>query len=918
MNIFAGFNKGDCIESGSCEILSGSSLAGSPSSEIGEDSKKIFETAHSENQENTSNFKRTKIDNESNSNFRRQPIRRACKTKHQERQLDSNDFEDNAVLKASEKATKSTKLPVKKKNQRVHQQRSSPRIPPIEEDAKKSSGIRYDKKIIKQACQRLREGASVKSVAQELDVKREVVSGWRAYYIRIPMAERKKWNKKKYEQEKVLEACKLMKEGATTKFLAERYGLDKRLISSWRSRYAPETLKETRKIRHGESTILEACRELKEGGTVSSVAATMGIGYYTIQAWQRKCLIAKFQELTPEGTWEYIKYTKLEACNRLKQGETLEDVAEDLDIPRHILHKWKSENIVTITAQPKDGYKYDKQYILNVCNRLQQGETGLGIAKSLGIDCVTVYRWKSLYCRSQQPQPSDGPKHNKSTVLQACNLLKSGERAKDVAQKLKVNLSTVKSWKYKYLNEETPKTTPKYHSVSTVLSRARNSKCKESLLVAYKLLKQGHRLTSVARKLKVDIKTVWEWKRHYFLITEASRDSSNYDKKVIQQVHKSFKHGASTAIISKKFDIGGNTVNEWRCKYLEGVTSKFLESMNIDGNSSDVKLMSLPVVILSRDPTIDKLGQMRFVQPHFKTGRHVNRKIIQQGCKRLKEEGTSMKTVAKDLDGVRERRVARWRIQRVPKEERIQKHQYHEGGNKFCKLTIKGATTSFLAERYGVNKGTIAYWRHKYAPQTYLEDTRKSKYSERVKLQVCRELKKGTSQRSIALKMGIGRPSIKRWQVKYLTRRFEETSSKGSWEYNRYTKLEALLQIKQDVALETIAKELSLDINLVRKWKIDCAKTGQRRSNRLNSPKSEDHSFECKGKKVTRAFIPLRKVFIPRLVKLRFIKMIDEGVSIGKLSEELNVNELTLESWILNKDLLTKSNAANERKLSIL
>lgn len=168
--------------------------------------------------------------------------------------------------------------------------------------------------------------------------------------------------------------------------------------------------------------------------------------------------------------------------------------------------------------------------------------------------------------------------------------------------------------------------------------------------------------------------------------------------------------------------------------------------------------------------------------------------------------------------------------------------------------------------------------------------------------------------------MGLPFKTVKLWQRKYLSKKLTETTcERGSWKYDRFSKLVARHGIKRGVATEIIAEKVNLDVNLVSKWKNEWKKVQRQKMKRARCDfeipsRSSRHPRKrgvLKNPAKPRTFVPLRKVYIPNRMKLRFVKMIDGGVQIEKLSEELNVNQLTIKSWIFNRDLLTKSQAVN-------
>lgn len=853
------------------------------------------------------NLKKRKIDHQDDERSKQpkgkvnQLEESACNSQRHKEDLSSSSTKK--PTKCSDKTDKSKDpgIPQRKSSKKVSQTKSN-----VNQHIRVPGSIRYDRKVIDQACNRLREGASLETVAQEFGVTKDIVSKWRWYYI--PEDERKEMIRKTVKEklspildnETVLEACKLMKQGASTISLAKRFGVHRDTIFNWRKKFAPETVRNGRYFSPcSDETVLKVCKELKKGALKKTIASKMGIQRDTVRDWQQKYLLAKYQESTPEGTWEYDRYTKLEVCNRLRQGQLIETIAEELDLHISVVRKWKSENIVTIVAKPVDGPKHDRHFILNVCNRLQKGESESSIAKSLGISMGLVDSWKRMYCTSEEQQPTDGLKHSKDTILRAVTLLKSGEHVNDVARKLQISRPTISEWKAKYIRRKGRK----LNTFSTVLYLTRKFYCKRLVLKAYKLRKQGDSIISIARKLKIKRQLLGKWQWKYFQRKAVTEEDLNK----IQQMREHFTMGDRTIDISIKFGVEHRTVDLWRLKYLEEIASRFLDKMNSNGISKDVKLKSLPVVVLKEDQKIDELCRVM----NFRTRRFIDKQLIEQACKRLRD-GVSSRIIAEEF-GVLESRVAWWRYRILPEEKRRPKNKYRGIINEACKLIKQGATTTFLAKRYGVYPATVSSWRHKYAPETLRSMDFRSNEAIRT---VCRELKSGSSANSVALKMGLAFGKVIRYQKRYLTKVLRETTVEGSWEYDLYSKIEAFEQIRKGVAAEVIARNLGVNVNLVRKWRIDRAKIKRRRRLKFKFDVSEVEGHnsslsKCKSskeRKLAKIFVPLRKVYIPNRMKLKFVKMVQDGVPVEKLSKDLNVHELTINSWILNQNLLMKSN----------
>lgn len=141
----------------------------------------------------------------------------------------------------------------------------------------------------------------------------------------------------------------------------------------------------------------------------------------------------------------------------------------------------------------------------------------------------------------------------------------------------------------------------------------------------------------------------------------------------------------------------------------------------------------------------------------------------------------------------------------------------------------QGFTIRSVANRFGVNVTTIYYyWRDKVtsSDETLYQHSRKSayySYDVDTILRACKQLK-GESIKSVSKRMGICISTLNRWKWRYLKSKIQETTPEGNLEYNRFTKFQAYHRMKQGITAEAIAKELSIDVNFVRRWEMDCTK----------------------------------------------------------------------------------------------
>lgn len=358
-----------------------------------------------------------------------------------------------------------------------------------------------------------------------------------------------------------IECCYLYKQGTKIELLTERYGVQADAIRSWRRKYAPETLLARNNSKYDKNTILEACRKLKKGESIASVASKMGISTNTISRWKDMYFKVRVQKGESRSSCKYSEYTKLEALDRLHRGIESRVVAKDLKINVKLVLEWKDPNYsplkpVTLREEPVDQRKYDKNFIRKVCERILRGESGKKIARELGMSSSLLSKWRHKYCLDKKPEPTNGVKYNKSAILKACELLKQGVAIKDVAQELQVDHYAIRRWKRNYLGDSEIKMfSRKYHSIETVLRFAKNLRKHETstVLEAYKLMKKGNSSKDVANKLKLDCALVSKWRRDYFVTDHLPRSSKLKDVKV--QVCERLRQGDPVRKLSKEFGI---------------------------------------------------------------------------------------------------------------------------------------------------------------------------------------------------------------------------------------------------------------------------------------------------------------------------------------------------------------------------
>lgn len=302
---------------------------------------------------------------------------------------------------------------------------------------------RYDKKTIDEACRLLKEGVETATVAQKFGVGVKLVRGWRVQYI--PKEERVFRTSRAVSNEQFTEACDLIKQGASYSFLAARYGVKEYTIRKWRRKYVKESLNVSSSSKYDNDTVLKVCRLLRDGNSIDQVAATVGIAYKAVNMIQDRFLQAKLEESTPDGAWQYNRYTKLEACCKLKQGASIKSVAKELNIDKIVLHKWEEENYIEVKSEPEETVKPRR----NFQGIVKKSEPDVKIEILPKIEDGQPVKY---YVRNKV-EVEDGLRIKKETKLKACELLERGEKIIEVARKLKLNENTVGFWRRRYFTE---------------------------------------------------------------------------------------------------------------------------------------------------------------------------------------------------------------------------------------------------------------------------------------------------------------------------------------------------------------------------------------------------------------------------------------------------------------------------------
>lgn len=477
------------------------------------------------------------------------------------------------------------------------------------------------------ACERLKKGESASKIAKELGAHLGTVQKWYRDYVKKgkPVQSEKYKKSKMCSREQMLEACELLKQGHPTIFVAKKFGVARSTVQCWRHKYAPESWTDRRySWKFDSDKILRACDLLKKGYTVASVARKIGVSRGAVQQWRVKYLKEIEDTRESNTTGKYDKWTMLRACTRLRQGIAMNVVARELNVDERVLKKWASQNYLLKKSEViEDSRGFDRSIIRRVCERLQQGETPLVIGKKLGINRQTIYNWKERYLvgpRRELRDTRDGHKYKRQTVLEACKLLKQGVSTRNVAKRLNVNYGVIMKWRTRYVKGQ--KSEPTYQSLKAYLHLIKDTGKydKNTIIEACELLRQGTSTTNTSKKLNVPVDQVVLWRQRFLLgrkrvykpdnVTSRRRKKyERYKKATIFKVCKLLRQGAKIRPLSRQLGIGRKTIQRWYRKYVTEKSRKIPAKtwLKIGALVNDEKLMGNPVVVLTKDPKIDRL-----------------------------------------------------------------------------------------------------------------------------------------------------------------------------------------------------------------------------------------------------------------------------------------------------------------------
>lgn len=522
----------------------------------------------------------------------------------------------------------------------------------------------YSKEKITQVCELLKQGASMSKISREFGIHPVTIRKWKLKYIfrDFPLVP-----KLKKEQTR-MQVYEFLKQGHSIQSIAKQLGVGPETVDRWRYKLVPES-EGTFKINSDNTDnnkILEVCRKLIQDYSMTAVSKITGIPYKRVITWNYKYLSERQDET--EGRWS--GYIMLEACQQLQRGISADIVAKELNVSVNLVRKWETENAVILRTEPQGGRKYDKEFIRNVCEQLQQGKTVKSIAGELNVHPHSVRGWKERYCTGKVPEPKDGMKYKKETILEACKLLKKGKSLTNVARKLKIDFRMVHSWRVKYLeNRAFGPESNNYFQFNRKIPKCDKKMIREGC----KLLKKGYSAEKVGRILKVSGTTVRNWSRKSIRKeNEQPKPRRKFDIRIVRQVCKRLQRGEKIGDLSHEFKVDKQTIYKWKhnSHVVDSKIKEFLRTEKIRKKGiDDVKLKSKCSVVLLRNSKIDELGRKvasdfsaKNHQPAKKShsGRtkvfvpfrkvHISNMVKLQLVKMIEDDGVSIATLSKELN----------------------------------------------------------------------------------------------------------------------------------------------------------------------------------------------------------------------------------------------------------------------------
>lgn len=214
---------------------------------------------------------------------------------------------------------------------------------------------------------------------------------------------------------------------------------------------------------------------------------------------------------------------------------------------------------------------------------------------------------------------------------------------------------------------------------------------------------------------------------------------------------------------------------------------------------------------------------------------------------------------------------------------------------KACKLMEQGDSNKSVAKKLKINLPAVQKWRREIlsARSSKLAETRiRGQFDKKTISKVCVRLERGDKIRPLSREVGINRGSIQKWNRWFVKgNRPISGSQKNDDKITNDVKLKTrpVVVLTRDPKIDALCRKLNLNFPLARE-----------------SNESSKFSLENQKNRLRRPFVPIRKVKYPIRTKLRIMKMIEEGASIAKLSQDFNIHGLILKSWVLNRYLLKR------------
>lgn len=786
------------------------------------------------------------------------------------------------IISKEDICTPNCDLAKKPKNSKKGESKGKKRKSPLKKKADKQapmkSGHNYDRDKIVEACDRTRKGETPAAVARSLGArKRKYVLNNKTLPTGIGEI------KTTHDGNTRNEVLKRLKKGESTISIAKDLDIDERTVKTWQTRYL---VGENSKLKvsnenYSRETIIQVCKRLKEGATVTALAMELGAGVCTVARWRDTYLLKG--EPVPMDGYIYKRHygndEKIEALNRLKQGESIESVALDLHVRVDTMKTWKKKYLENEESDLRMaiGQNYSKEFKSNVCHRLIRGESAKVLAEKLCLKLTTIEAWQKKYIVNGKVVMKTQRLFDKAKLMAACNRLLQGESAKTIALDCNVFPTTVQEWGSRYIVD------------GKVSVESKTFFNKDLIFDTLRRYREGVSSTILAKEIGANPATIACWNRNYGHLDPnvtkskdmpdqsktieafnrekpgkceqiSKRVTKTYDKKKILAVCNRLLQGETIADAAREFRVSFQTIFSWRKRYIRGGR-----------------------VLVENIRFFDKNDRCR-------------------ALKRL-NQGLSMSAVAKEI-GVEVATILRWRRKDGGKKLKSSKEMVNLQGHKIieaCNRLKRGDSVRKVALDLEVDITSVQKWRREYLQISEIKGGKK--YDEKIIVKACERIKSGIPLVTLEKELGVERSTLCKWKSEHLINK-KFVSRNGSL-YDKRTIFEACNRLNRGDSPEAVSNHFGVDVRDVLDWQREyCLKEDERKATIIRNIKSKDK--QSTSGSLSRVFVPLRKVYMPRKVKLRVVRMCERGVSVGQLSKKLNINGLTINSWIFNKDLLMR------------